>query len=246
MMKLNRSNRLVLALTALCGTIGLGTLAVTPANSMPPEKSTMTEAMPSDSTTEIPSENDAAPTTETITPADTTAPSETPETPATEDSVSDENTTPEAETSASEQNLLQLVDSNESFKTLAAAVKAAGLEATLSGTEPLTVFAPTDEAFAALPPGTLENLLKPENKDILVKILTYHVVPGTVTSQDIKTGEVKTVEGSSVSVSVEEDGVTVNNAKVVQTDVQATNGVVHAIDKVILPPDLLSSSTTEK
>lgn len=243
MMKLNRSNRLVLALTALCGTITLGTLAVTPANSMPPANPTMTDEMPSSSpTSDIPSQNNT--TTPQTTPSDTTSPAETPGTPSTEDSVSNDDTTPE--TSASEQNLLQLVDSNESFKTLAAAVKAAGLEATLSGTEPLTVFAPTDEAFAALPPGTLENLLKPENKEILVKILTYHVVPGAVASQDIQTGEVKTVEGSSVSVSVEENQVMVNNAKVIQTDVQATNGVVHAIDKVILPPDLLTSSTTGK
>jgi uncharacterized surface protein with fasciclin (FAS1) repeats len=132
-----------------------------------------------------------------------------------------------------------LAASNDSFKTLTAALKAAGLTETLSGKGPFTIFAPTDAAFAALPQDALQELLKPENKDILVKILSYHVVPGNVASTDLKSGEVKTVEGGPVNVQVDSaKGVTVNDAKVVQPDIKASNGVIHAIDKVILPPDL--------
>ena len=134
---------------------------------------------------------------------------------------------------------MALAASNDSFKTLTAALKAAGLAETLSGKGPFTVFAPTDAAFAALPQDALQELLKPENKDILVKILSYHVVPGNVASTDLKSGEVKTVEGGPVNVQVDSaKGVTVNDAKVVQPDIKASNGVIHAIDKVILPPDL--------
>lgn len=136
-------------------------------------------------------------------------------------------------------NIVALAAANDSFKTLTAALKAAGLTETLSGEGPFTVFAPTDAAFAALPQDALQELLKPENKDVLVKILTYHVVPGNVQSTALKTGEVKTVEGGPVNVKVDPAaGVTVNDAKVVQPDIQASNGVIHVIDKVILPPDL--------
>ena len=123
-----------------------------------------------------------------------------------------------------------------SFKTLVAAVEAAGLVDTLKGEGPFTVFAPTDEAFAALPAGTVEDLLKPENKDKLVRILTYHVVPGKVMSGDIagKQMEVKTVEGGMVEIDAR-DGVMVGGAKVVTADVDASNGVIHVIDKVIMP-----------
>jgi uncharacterized surface protein with fasciclin (FAS1) repeats len=122
-----------------------------------------------------------------------------------------------------------------SFETLVAAVKAAGLAETLSGEGPFTVFAPTDEAFAALPEGTVESLLKPENKDQLVSILTYHVVPAKVKAKDVKSGEAPTVNGQSVTIKVSEGGVTVDGANVVKTDVMASNGVIHVIDKVILP-----------
>ena len=121
------------------------------------------------------------------------------------------------------------------FNTLVAAVTAAGLVETLSGTGPFTVFAPTDEAFAALPAGVLDALLLPENKEILVKILTYHVVSGMVMAADITDGDVATVEGSTIKLSTM-GGVTVNGAKVVAADVPASNGVIHAIDAVILPP----------
>jgi uncharacterized surface protein with fasciclin (FAS1) repeats len=123
-----------------------------------------------------------------------------------------------------------------SFNTLVAAVQAAGLVETLKGDGPFTVFAPTDEAFAALPEGTLETLLKPENKDKLIAILTYHVVGGSVTSSDVVTLEsARTVQGQSVSIEVEDGNVMIDGAKVVAADIMTSNGVIHVIDKVILP-----------
>jgi len=122
-----------------------------------------------------------------------------------------------------------------SFKTLVAAVKAADLVETLKGKGPFTVFAPTDEAFAKLPKGTVEDLLKPENKEKLVAILTYHVVPGDVRAADVvKLKEAKTVQGGVVKIDTT-DGVKVNNATVVKTDIVTSNGVIHVIDTVLLP-----------
>ena len=122
-----------------------------------------------------------------------------------------------------------------SFETLVAAVQAAGLVETLKGDGPFTVFAPTDEAFAALPEGTVEELLKPENIDQLTAILTYHVVPGKVMSTDLSNGmEAATVEGSEVTI-MTEGGVTVEEANVVTADIETSNGVIHVIDQVILP-----------
>ena len=122
------------------------------------------------------------------------------------------------------------------FNTLVAAVKAAGLVDTLKGPGPFTVFAPTDEAFAKLPKGTVEDLLKPQNKAKLASILTYHVVPGKVISADIKgkKSDVKTVQGGMLMVDATKD-VMVNDAKVVIADVAASNGVIHAIDTVVMP-----------
>ena len=122
-----------------------------------------------------------------------------------------------------------------SFETLVAAVQAAGLVETLKGEGPFTVFAPTDEAFAALPEGTVEELLKPENKDQLVSILTYHVVPGMVMSGDLSNNMMAaTVQGGEVTI-MTEGGVTVDGANVVQADIETSNGVIHVIDGVILP-----------
>ena len=122
------------------------------------------------------------------------------------------------------------------FKTLVAAVKAAGLVDTLKGPGPFTVFAPTDEAFAKLPPGTVESLLKPENKAKLQSILTYHVLPGKVMSQDVvKLDSAKTVEGGSIAVHTMNGGVMVDKAHVTTADIVASNGVIHVIDAVILP-----------
>jgi uncharacterized surface protein with fasciclin (FAS1) repeats len=140
-----------------------------------------------------------------------------------------------ADDAASPGDIVAVASSAGSFKTLVAAVKAAGLVETLQGKGPFTVFAPTDEAFAKLPPGTVEGLLKPENKDKLVAILTYHVVPGKVMAADVKTMMVKTVNGKELSIKVDDGKVTVNDAKVIKTDVAASNGVIHVIDTVLLP-----------
>ncbi len=122
------------------------------------------------------------------------------------------------------------------FNTLAAAVKAAGLVDVLKKPGPFTIFAPTDEAFAKLPPGTLESLLKPENKEQLQKILTYHVLAGQVMAKDVvKLDSAKTVEGGSLTIHTTNGGVMVNNAHVTKTDIAASNGVIHVIDTVLLP-----------
>ena len=123
-----------------------------------------------------------------------------------------------------------------SFKTLVAAIKAAGLVETLKGKGPFTVFAPTDEAFAKLPAGTLDDLLKPENKEKLKGILTYHVVAGKVMAKDVvKMKEAKTVNGKMLTVTVKDGKVMVDNANVAKTDIACTNGVIHVIDAVVLP-----------
>jgi uncharacterized surface protein with fasciclin (FAS1) repeats len=125
------------------------------------------------------------------------------------------------------------------FKTLVAAVKAADLVDTLKGDGPFTVFAPTDEAFAKLPKETLDDLLKPENKDKLAAILKFHVVSGKVTAADVVKldgKELKTVQGSSLAIKLDGDNVTVGGAKVTKTDIETKNGVIHVIDTVLLPP----------
>jgi uncharacterized surface protein with fasciclin (FAS1) repeats len=123
-----------------------------------------------------------------------------------------------------------------SFKTLTAALDAAGKTKMLQEKGPYTVFAPTDEAFAALPKGTVEDLLKPENKEKLGKILAYHVLSGKVMAADVKTMKAKSANGAELDVKVDGGNVTVNDAKVVKADVAASNGVIHVIDKVLLPP----------
>jgi uncharacterized surface protein with fasciclin (FAS1) repeats len=138
--------------------------------------------------------------------------------------------------------VVEVAAANGSFKTLTAALKATGLDQALAKGGPYTIFAPTDKAFAALPKGALDDLLKPENRASLVKILTYHVVPGENTSRSLQSGETKTLEGAPVRVNVGSSGVMVNDAKVVQPDIKASNGVIHVIDKVIMPPTNQSSS----
>ncbi len=132
-------------------------------------------------------------------------------------------------------DIVAVADASGKFKTLCAAVKAAGLEETLQGKGPFTVFAPTDEAFAKLPKGTLDDLLKPENKEKLAGILTYHVLAGKVMAADVKTMKAKTVNGQSLDVMVDGGKVTVDKAKVIMVDVAASNGVIHAIDTVLMP-----------
>ena len=162
----------------------------------------------------------AAPTTPAPTtpaPADTMAPADT-----------------------SSQTIVEIAAGNPDFSTLVAAVQAAGLAETLSGPGPFTVFAPTNEAFAKLPAGTVDTLLKPENKDTLAGILTYHVVSGAIMAKDVKPGDVVTVNGQSFTISVEGSDVIItdaqgNKSKVVATDIVASNGVIHVIDTVLMP-----------
>ncbi len=140
---------------------------------------------------------------------------------------------------AQDKTIVELAVETESLSTLVTAVKAAGLVETLSSEGPFTVFAPTNDAFAALPEGTLETLLKPENKQQLIDVLTYHVVAAKVMSTDLEDGqEAASVQGEKITVDLE-DGVMINDASVKMADVKASNGVVHVIDKVILPPSML-------
>ncbi|MGB7981106.1 MAG: fasciclin domain-containing protein [Candidatus Nanopelagicales bacterium] len=130
--------------------------------------------------------------------------------------------------------IVEVAAANPDFETLVAAVTAAGLAETLSGEGPFTVFAPTDEAFEALPEGVLDALLLPENKDALTSILTYHVVAGEVMAADVTAGDVETVEGSTFTITTD-GGVKVNDANVIATDVDASNGVIHVLDAVLVP-----------
>jgi len=164
---------------------------------------------------------DTAVDTPTEEPADTTA-----EAPAEDEMMT------EGET------IVDVASANGSFNTLVAAIDAAGLTETLNGEGPYTVFAPTDEAFAALPEGVLDQLLLPENQEVLAQILTYHVVAGEVPSSEVQTGMVPSVEGSDLDIVADGGSVTVNGANVVTPDVMASNGVIHVIDTVLLPPSV--------
>ncbi|MEH2042338.1 fasciclin domain-containing protein [Nostoc sp.] len=157
--------------------------------------------------------------------------------------------TPTPTATIATQNLAELAKSAASqgqFKTLIQAVQAAGLSEQLATPGPYTVFAPTDAAFSALPKATLDQLLQPANKQQLVKLLSYHVIPGGITSQQLTSGEVKTVEGSPVKITVDRasNSITVNNAKVTQPDIPASNGIVHVVDQVLVPPNFPASLNT--
>jgi uncharacterized surface protein with fasciclin (FAS1) repeats len=161
----------------------------------------------------------------------------TTETEAPDPTMADATDTTAAEES---QTIVDIAAANDDFSTLVSAVEAAGLAETLSGDGPFTVFAPTNEAFAKLPAGTVDDLLKPENKDQLTAVLTYHVVPAAVMAADVTAGDVSTVNGAAFTVATD-SGVTItdgqgNVANVVQTDIEASNGVIHVIDTVLLPP----------
>jgi uncharacterized surface protein with fasciclin (FAS1) repeats len=141
-----------------------------------------------------------------------------------------------------EHDIVDTAVESGSFNTLVAAVKAAGLVDALKGDGPFTVFAPSDEAFAKLPEGTVESLLLPENKSKLVAILTYHVVSGKILSSDVKTGRVETLQGSQLRVSKKKGALMVDQARIVATDVTASNGVIHVIDEVIMPEQFRSAN----
>lgn len=172
------------------------------------------------------------------TPAQTPVqtPTQTPtQTPAQTPSVS----TPNPETpgvAANTGTIVDIASASGSFQTLVAALTEAELAEVLSGEGPFTVFAPTDAAFEALPDGTVDELLKPENRDRLVEILTYHVVPGSYPASSLAAGQVETASGDAVTIRTNEGQVMVNDATVIQPDIAATNGVIHVIDRVMLPP----------
>lgn len=152
---------------------------------------------------------------------------------------------PMDETQAEAGNIVEVASGDETFSTLVKAVSAAGLADTLSDSSAsYTVFAPTDEAFNQLPEGTLDYLLQPENKEVLQRVLSYHVLPQAVTSSEITGGEVETLDGGLVT-EITEEGVVVNNASVVTPDIQANNGVIHAVNRVLLPADLQSTLSSE-
>ncbi|BAU07959.1 beta-Ig-H3/fasciclin [Fischerella major NIES-592] len=207
---------------ALLGIVGVGSLFVLSACGQPSGENTTPSA-------QTPTEN-TSPVAE-VTPTTTAPATQTP-----------------AGTTANKNfaELAQAAASQGSFKILTQATKAAGLEEQLTAQGPYTVFAPTDAAFNALPQGTLENLLKPENKQQLVQLLTYHVIPGQVTSTQLTSGDVKTVEGTPVTIDVNSTArtISVNGAKVTQADILASNGVVHIVDQVILPPNFQVSPTS--
>ncbi|MBE9142008.1 fasciclin domain-containing protein [Planktothrix mougeotii] len=201
----------------------------TATNTTPEQPATEQAAGTPESTTSTTTATTASPSPG----ADTTASTAT-TTPA----VASENTGTDAALVSNEsETVVQIASSNPSFSTFTKAVEAAGLTETLSGAGNYTVFAPTDEAFAALPAGTLEELMKPENKEKLAQILQYHILPTKVASAEIQPGEVATVEGDPVNLEVAEGKVKVNGAEVVQPDINASNGVIHVIKVVILPPD---------
>ena len=163
--------------------------------------------------------------------------SESTETTAAAEETMAEDTTEDAAEAEEPGTIVDVAAGNEDFSTLVAAVEAAGLAETLSSEGPFTVFAPTNDAFAALPEGLLDALLLPENQETLVKILTYHVLAGEVTSDMVTAGDVATVEGQNITITTD-GGVKVNDANVIATDVMASNGVIHVIDAVIVPPDV--------
>lgn len=133
--------------------------------------------------------------------------------------------------------LVNIASVDKNFTTLTTVLKASGLIETLQEKGPFTVFAPTNSAFANLPKGTLEDLLKPENKHQLIKILTYHIIPGSITDKDLKAGAVTTVKGITINVQIKKRKIMVNNAKVIKTNINASNGIIHVIDQVILPTE---------
>lgn len=190
--------------------------------------------------------DNTATTTTTDTPTATAPDATTPDT-GTTGTVPGTGTDTATQTGG-EENVVEVAADETNLSTFAQAVDAAGLTQTLSTEGPYTVFAPSDEAFAALPEGTVDELLKPENREILTQILSYHVVPEQLESSAITTGSVDTVEGAPLNVAVDQGTkeVTVNSAKVVRPDLQANNGVIHVIDQVILPPDMQESLESQE
>ena len=259
-MKINFFNQISKQLLFLTTLVGMSTLSVSPtladnhADSMEND-SQMEMPMENDSQMETPMENDG----QTEMPMGNDGQMETPvgndgqmempmgndgqmETPVGNDGQTE---TPVGDSNTEVGNIVEVASGNESFSTLVQAVKAAGLVETLSDSSAsYTVFAPTDEAFSQLPEGALEYLLKPENKEVLQQVLLYHVLPNEVTSSNISGGSVETLKGG-VATAVTSKGVMINNANVVTPDIEASNGVIHVIDRVLLPSNLQTSLASE-
>lgn len=242
-MKTLNSKRFI-KLLGLAGAVLAGTVVALPLSAQVPAEPA-TDAMESEMSkpeaeVEAPTPDAEPPAADIVVPTEPVDSVEEPTTPDAEAPAEAEAPTPEAtdDVAASDSTIVDIAASTGTFDTLVAALTEAELAEVLEGEGPFTVFAPTDEAFEALPEGTLEQLMLPENREILVQILTYHVLPGTVTSDQLESGEVATVEGSSVNVTVGEEAVTVNEANVVEADILASNGVIHVIDRVIIPPAL--------
>lgn len=258
-MKTNYRIRLTQRLAVLTSIMGLGTLLCVPAMAKPAVKGagssagmahTKQDASPTTTpntgatptttpdTGATPSPTPSTGATPTTTPGNRTAPTTNPGTRTAPTTTPGNRTAPtNGGTGSSSQNVVQVASGNSSFSTLVQAVTAAGLANRLSGRGPFTIFAPTDQAFAALPQGAVELLLKPENKRLLQQLLTYHVVPGKLTANRIKTGKLDAL-GGGLAVEVQGNKVIVNNASVTQANIQASNGVIHAIDRVLMPREL--------
>ncbi|MBR8839023.1 MAG: fasciclin domain-containing protein [Stigonema ocellatum SAG 48.90 = DSM 106950] len=244
-MKLNNSN-LLTKLVRIVGVTGVGLLIAFPSGANEYKKPLLVVQQNSGGKVLNPRPsifNEPPYNRSRTSPGEATPPTGTPTTPETTPPTGTPNTPPlpsqKPSSSTGSKDLIALAQSNSQFTTLSRALKAAGLTETLKGKGPFTVFAPTNAAFAELPQDAVAELFKPENKEVLVKILTYHVVSGQVLSTDLKSGEVKSIEGSPISVKVDgKNGVMVNDAKVTQADLKASNGVIHVINKVILPPNL--------
>ncbi|HIK27025.1 MAG: fasciclin domain-containing protein [Oscillatoriaceae bacterium SKW80] len=240
----------LVALLCLSGTVALSACSQNSpeAKQSPSPESTMAASTPATNTTAETPAADATKTEATKTDSTSAEATKTDAT-KTEATKTESTTTDSSKTDTSGAgSVVDVATTAGNFKKLTQALEAAGLVETLKGEGPFTVFAPTDEAFAALPPGTLEDLLKPENKSKLIKVLTYHVVPKELTSKSITSGEEKTVEGGSLKLEVDSanNTVKVNDAKVTKADIKASNGVIHVVDKVILPPDLTTSSSSSE
>ncbi|WRH68423.1 MAG: fasciclin domain-containing protein [Planktothrix sp. GU0601_MAG3] len=232
------TKKLLILLATVSSVAALGACSQPSANNTPPAQPSTEQATGTTGSTTTP-ETTAG--TVSPSPATTTTTTTTTTTPA----VASENTATTANLVSNEsESIVQIAAANPSFSTFTKAVEAAGLTETLSAPGAYTVFAPTDEAFAALPAGTLEELMKPENKEKLAKILKYHVLENKVASAEIQPGEVVTVEGEPVNLEVAEGKVKVNGAEVIQADINANNGVIHVIKVVILPANVASPTTT--
>jgi uncharacterized surface protein with fasciclin (FAS1) repeats len=243
-------SRTVRAIAVLLGATGISVVAIAPllAQTQPaPAPTAPGTAAPGADTPGTTEPDTAEPgTTPPTTPNPDATPPATP--PAAQPAPTPDAATPPTSSNASLTELLQQVStqqnpSGNSFNTLAQAVAAADVAPLLQNSGPVTIFAPTDSAFAELPDGALELLLRPENRNLLRQVLAYHVVPGEVTSGQLQTGGVDTLNGG-IAVRVTPERIVVNNGSVIRADIQASNGVVHAVNRVLLPPKIRQQLTT--